>query len=240
MILSSCVKNEKKIAISALSFFLITIFFTTILGLSPITHSIIQSAFYTTLIICLFLTMQGINKIGIKNFAGKSLMYFGITVFLALINIILLNLSDHLDLNKEFVFKISEIFWIVQTVLLTLGIFSLLTPYKLGFPKHLYTEFLSIFLIILFLISFFAGWPQILNALLITIGVMSLIISGKKTHCGIVCLSTGLIFISISNIFFIYRSWNEISYFGDISDIILLISWITITAGVYFVKKYHA
>jgi hypothetical protein len=240
MTVSNCKKNEHNLAILSFALFIIIILSTTLLGFQSILYAIFNSALYVTLITGIFLVIQAVRKIGVSNFVGRSLSYFGVAAFLSLINILVVNFSTHLNLSGNTLFKFNEYMWLAQAVLMTAGLFFLLTMYKLRFPKYIMAEVIPVFVITLFGISFFAGWPQILNALLITTGVMSLRISGRKTHCGVVSLSLGLIFLVISNIFFIYRTWNGISFFGDISDVVLLISWITIVLGIYFTKKYHA
>lgn len=231
MIRNYCDKLEKTFATIALLAFLFGIFFITILGISPFLQSVFQTSLYITLIIGIFLVIESINKIGIKNFVGRSLLYFGIVAVLSLINIVLIDLNTQIKINKTL--------WFAESLLMVAGLYTLLTTYKLNLPKFVFIESVFVFLITCFATSFFFGWIQILNTFLITIGVMAIRISGKRTHCGIVCLSSGLILLALSNILFFYRSWNEISYFGDISDIVLLISWITIVIGIYFTKKYH-
>lgn len=231
MLTNSCDKLERTFATISLLAFLCGIFFITILGISPFLHSVFQTSLYITLIIGIFLVIESINKIGIKNFVGKSLLYFGIAAVLSLINILLIDFNTQIQINKPL--------WLVESLLMVAGLYLLLTTYKLNLPKFVFIETIFVFLITYFATSFFLGWVQILNTFLITIGVMAIRISGKRTHCGIVCLSSGLILLAISNILFFYRSWNDISYFGDISDVVLLISWITIVVGIYFTKKYH-
>ncbi|MFA7193735.1 MAG: hypothetical protein WC087_02365 [Candidatus Paceibacterota bacterium] len=231
MLTNSCDKLERTFAIISLLAFLCGIFFITILGISPFLQSVFQTSLYITLIIGIFLVIESINKIGIKNFVGKSLLYFGISGVLSLINILLIDFNTQIQINKTL--------WLVESLLMVAGLYLLLTTYKLNLPKFVFVETIFVFLITYFATSFFLGWVQILNTFLITIGVMAIRISGKRTHCGIVCLSSGLILLAISNILFFYRSWNDISYFGDISDVVLLISWITIVVGIYFTKKYH-
>lgn len=239
MLINSCDKLERTFAIISLLAFLGGIFFITVLGISPFLQSIFQTSLYIALIIGIFLVIEIIKKIGIRNFVGKSMFYFGIAAALSLVNIILINFNSHLQIKESFLFKLNEYNWLFQSVLMIFGTSFLLKTYKLSLPKFVFVETIFVFLITCFITSFFWGWIQILNTLLITIGVMAIRISGKRTHCGIVCLSSGLILLAISNILFTYRSWNGISYFGDISDIVLLISWITIVVGIYFTKKHH-
>lgn len=240
MITSNHKKSEHNFSIIALVSFVLIVSFTTLLGISPILQSVFNAAIYTTLITGTFLAAQAVKKIGIRNFAGKSLFYFGIASLAALINMSVLSISTHLNLDKHFLFNFNQYMWFVQAILMTTGISLLLTMYKLNLPKLVYLESMVFFLITLLTLSFFAGWPQILNALLITAGLMALRVSGTKVHRGIFYMSSGLILLAISNVFFIYRTWNGISFFGDISDVVLSISWISIVLGIYFTKNYHA
>lgn len=227
-----CDKFETKFALLFLAIFLFITTFLTAFGISPIINSTFNSAFYIILLSGIFISCSAIYKIGIKNFIGRSLMYFLIVIFLTLFNI----LSINFNLN----FRINEAIWFIVSILLIIGLSMLLNIYKLNFPKNIVTESGLIFLILVILLSLIGGWPQIVNSLLITSAIMAIRISGKKTNCGIVFISVGLIILAISNILFIQRYWSGISYFGDMSDLSLLISWFSIVTGIYFIKRNHA
>lgn len=237
---SNCEKIEHNFSIAAFVTFILIVAFTTLFEIYPIVQSIFTATIYITLITAIFLAFESVKKIGLGNFAGKSLAYLGITSLVALINIVVVSVSIHLSLDRNFLFNFNQYMWFTQAILMTTAIFYLLSQYRLNLPKMIYIESSLFFLITILAISFFAGWPQLLNALLITAGIVSIRVSGKKLYCGLVYLSTGLILLAVSNIFFIYRSWNGISYFGDISDVVLSISWISIVLGIYFTKKYYA
>lgn len=227
-----CNETEKKLGILFLVLFAVTTSYLTLLGVSPILNSIFHAALYTILLIGIFVSAYAIKNIGIRNFVGRSLFYFLIAIFLSLINAISINLN----LN----FKLNEFVWIVVSILIMLGLSMMLYTYKLTLPKTTFLEAGLIFSILVISLSLIAGWLQIINSLLITTAIMALRISGKRTNCGIVFISSGLILLSVSNIIFIQRYWSDISYFGDISDLTLLLSWFSIITGIYFIKRHHA
>lgn len=101
MLTNSCDKLERTFAIISLLAFLCGIFFITILGISPFLQSVFQTSLYITLIIGIFLIVESVNKIGVRNFVGKSMFYFGIAITLSLINIILINFNSHLQINES-------------------------------------------------------------------------------------------------------------------------------------------
>jgi hypothetical protein len=227
-----CNEEEKKFGVFFLILFTIITTTLTIFGLSPILNSIFSAALYTILITGIFVSASAIKDIGVRNFAGRSLFYFSIASFLSLINAISINLN----LN----FKLNEFVWIIVSILIMLGLFMMLYTYKLTLPKTIFLEVGLIFSVFVISLSLIAGWLQILNSLLITTAIVALRVSGKRTNCGIVFISTGLILLSLSNIIFIQRYWNDISFFGDISDLTLLVSWFSIVTGIYFIKRHHA
>jgi hypothetical protein len=224
--------NEKKIGIVFFVLFIIMVSLSTFLGISPLIHSVFQSAIFTTLIASLSIAILAIKNIGLRNFAGKAFFCFGLATLITILNTIIIKFNFNFNLN--------EYLWISVSLLIVAGIYSLLTTYKLTFPKYLFLEIISVFIILFLTTTFFLGFTQILNLILITTGIFALKIPGKKIHCGIVFLSVGIILLSISNLFFIYRHWNGISYFGDISDITFLTSWFSIVTGIYFTKKHYA
>lgn len=227
-----CNAKEKRIGAFFLILFAIITTSLTALGISPILNSIFNSAIYTILLTSIFVCISGIMKIGVKNFAGRALLYFLIASFLSLINIICINFNLNFTLN-EFV-------WIFVSILIMLGLSIILYTYRLTLPKTTFIEAGLIFSILIIILSLTIGWLQIINSLLITTAIMALRISGKRTNCGIVFVSTGLITLSISNLIFIQRYWNDISYFGDISDLAFLVAWFSIVTGIYFIKRHHA
>ncbi len=227
-----CNETEKKFGIFFLVLFTIITTLLTSFGISPILNSVFNSAIYTILLTGIFVCISGINKIGIRNFAGRALFYFLIASFLSLINIILINFNLSFTLN-EFV-------WVVVSTLIILGLLIMMYTYRLTIPKTIFIEAGLIFSILVIALSLTIGWLQIINSLLITTAIMALRISGKRTNCGIVFISTGLITLSISNLIFIQRYWNDISYFGDISDLAFLVAWFSIVTGIYFIKRHHA
>lgn len=224
--------NEKKIGIVYFALFIIIISLSTIFGVSPLLQSIFQSAIFTTLIVGLIITIQAITKISLGNFAGKAFFCFGLATLITILNSLLIKFKFNFNLN--------EYLWILVSLLIITGIYFLLTTYKLSIPKYLFLETLTIFTILLFATMVFFGFIQILNLILITTGIVALRVPGKRISCGIVFLSLGVILLSASNLLFIHRYWNNISYFGDISDITFLISWFSIVTGIYFTKRHHA
>lgn len=227
-----CSTGEKITSIVFLSVFIISITSLTLFGISPILNSILNSAFYIILIVGLFSAISTIDKIGIRNFVGRSSIYFILAILLTFLN--------RISLDINFNFRLNEIIWFIVSILLILSLSMLLTTYRLSLPKTLLSESFLVFVISLFSLSLIAGWPQIINSLLITSGVIAIRISGKKTNCGIFSISIGLIILAVSNILFIQRYWSDIAYFGDISDVALLISWFSIVTGIYFIKRHHA
>lgn len=227
-----CNKFETKFALTLLLLFLLITTGLTIFGISPIINSTFTSAFYVILISGVFISLSAIKKIGLTNFIGRSLLYLFFATLLTLINSLIINF------NLNFIFN--ELIWFIVSLLLITGLLILLNIYKLNFPKTAISEAGILFLILLISFSLIWGWPQIINSILITSGIMAIRVSGKKTNCGIVFLSVGLIILAISNLFFIQRYWSGINYFGDISDLSLLISWFSIVTGIYFIKRNHA
>lgn len=227
-----CNETEKKFGAFFLILFAIISTTLTTFGVSPILNSIFNAAIYTILLTGIFVCISGISNIGIKNFAGRSLFYFLIACFLSLVNILVINFNLNFTLN-EFV-------WITVSILITLGLTLMLYTYRLTVQKTVFIEAGLIFSILVIGLSLTIGWLQIINSLLITTAIMALRISGKRTNCGIVFISTGLITLSISNLIFIQRYWSEISYFGDISDLAFLVAWFSIVTGIYFIKRHHA
>jgi len=227
-----CNKFENKFAITLLVLFLLITTGLTIFGVSPVINSSFTSSFYVILISGIIISASAIRIIGIKNFIGRSLLYLFLATLLTLVNILIINF------NLNFIFN--EVIWFIVSILLIIGLMILLNIYKLNFPITSLSEAGILFLILFFSLSLFGGWPQIINSVLITSGIMAIRVSGKKTNCGIVFVSIGLIILAISNLFFIQRYWSGINYFGDISDLSLLISWFSIVTGIYFIKRNHA
>ncbi len=227
-----CSKNEKITQGIFLALFLILISILTLFGISPILNSILNSAFYITLLIGLTSCFFIIKNTGYKNFVGRFALYFFVAILLSLINKILL------DINLNFIFN--KKMWLIISSLLVLGSLILLTSYKLNIKKITFFEAFLVFVLSTLTLSIFTGMPQIINSLLITTGIISFRIAGQKINCGITLISIGLITMAISNLLFIERYWSQISYFGDISDVILLLSWTTIVSGIYFIKRHHA
>jgi hypothetical protein len=62
----------------------------------------------------------------------------------------------------------------------------MLNIYKLNIPKTAFVESLILLCILIISFSLIAGWPQIVNSILVTTGIMAIRISGKKTNCGVV------------------------------------------------------
>lgn len=227
-----CDKKETGLGIIFLSIFVILITVSTIFRVTPILHSIIQSSIFTTLLLGIVLCIQTLIKIGSKNFVGKSMTYFLLASTLTSISLVTNIFNFNVSINKYI--------WIFVSVFMVMGLLSLLTTYKLRFPKYVLLEGVIVFFISLFTLSLFGGWPQFLNSLLVTASIMTYRVTGKKINCGIFFLSTGIILLVISNIMFAHRYWNEIAFFGDISDITLLVSWFSIVTGIFFTKKRHA
>ncbi len=239
MHLSVCEKNEKNFSSIAFIFFIATSALITTLGILPIHKALLEACIYTILLSGIFISIQSIRSIGIRNFAGKSMLSFMISFILILLNSILINFESYFQISNQTLFLINKNIWITESVILSIGILFLLTTYKLLFPKNILLKSLLLFIFILFLISLFFGWPQILNSLLISVGLISMIISRKKYHPGIIYISNGLIFLALSNILFIYKTWNNIYLLGEISDISLLISLLMIVSGIHCTKKYY-
>ncbi len=224
-----CDQKQTNIGIIFFAVFLILITGLTIFGVSPMLHSIFQASIFTTLLAGATVAIQSIYKVGVKNFVGKSMLYFLVAIVLSMIDIV------HSITKSDIGFD--QYIWILVSICMISGLSFLMTSYKLKFPKNLLLESALVFFSAFFILSLFTSWPQLLNSLLITTAIMSLRISGKKTHCGIVYISIGLIFLCIGNILFISRYWNSIAFFGDISDIVFLTSWFSIITGLYFTKK---
>lgn len=232
-------KNEKNISIIAFIFFITVSTLITILGISPIHKALLEACIYTILLSGIFISIQSIRSIGIRNFAGKSMLFLSISSILILLNSILINFESYFQISGQTLFFINKNIWITESILLSIGLLFLLKTYKLLFPKNIIIKSILFFIFVLFVISLFFGWPQILNSLLITTGLISMIISRKKQHPGIMYISTGLIFLALSNILFIYKTWNNIYLLGEISDISLLISLLMIVGGIHCTKKYY-
>jgi hypothetical protein len=227
-----CNKFEKRFALTLLTLFIIITSGFTLFGFLPIINSTFISAFYVILISGISISYAAITKIGVRNFIGKALFYFFLATLLTLINTLLINFNFHFELN--------EIIWFLVSLFIVTGLVLMLNLYKLTLPKTATLETGLIFFILLVFISLIAGWPQIINSILITTGIMAIRVSGKKTNCGIVFISVGLIILAISNILFVQRYWSGINFFGDISDLSLLLSWFSIVTGIYFIKRNHA
>lgn len=225
----NCDKKEIGLGVTLFSLFVLLITIFTTFGIYPILHSIFYSAIFVTTITGILLTIFSIKKVGLKNFVGKSMFYFLLALILSLINFI----SAIFDLS----FKINDLIWTFVAIFLAFGTMSLLTSYKLKIPKNFFWESLIVFILTWFAMFLFAGWPQLLNSLLLTTVIMSLRISSNKTHCGLFFISSGIIILVISHILFIHQHWNQIYYLGYLSDITLLISLISIVLGILFINK---
>lgn len=227
-----CNKFEKKLAIIFLLLFIAITTILTIFRIFPIINSTFVAAFNVILITGISISITGINKIGIKNFVGRALLYFLLATFLTFINTLLINFDIYFNFN--------EVIWFIVSILIVLGLALMLNIYRLRIPKTAIAEAGFVFIILLISLSLIGGWPQIINSILITTAVMAIRVSGRKTNCGIIFISAGLIILAISNILFVQRYWSGINYFGDISDLSLLMSWFSIVTGIYFIKRNHA
>lgn len=247
-------KQTTKLSIFTLLSFIILSMIAVGAGYTDIVRFSSSFAFYFAYILGFVVSVYGAKKVGLYTYIGKALFFLGLGMFFTFIGALVWDYYDFV-LNIESPYPSwADLFFAMFVFLTAISLWLFLKIYNVYLSKRIIIESIFIFIFIPSILFFIFGLPLIFtktsaattffnlfyslsDAFILTMAYIVLRTSSEKMFYGIFYLVAGLIFTATGDIIFSYRLSTDQYYFGDISDVLFIISGLIMTTGAYLIAK---
>lgn len=247
-------KTSTQISLVSLILFLILGFILIFFGITDLPRYLSSSTFYFAHLIGGLIGIYASKKLGLNTYVGKALLFLGVaqmgTFFGAII-------WDYYDFVKGIAApypSLADIFFVLFVPFSAIGLWHLIKIYKIKLNSWIVIEGLILVTIISLIIFLILGSPgiafkanalkaafdlfySISDAILITMAIMIVRIGSQRMFQGLAFYAIGLILTAFADLTFAYRIAAETYYFGDISDLLYIISGLILSLGIYLTAK---
>jgi hypothetical protein len=191
--------------------------------------------------------------IGVRNFVGKGLLFLGLSSLFSFGGYLLWDYY-YFILNVEAQYpSLAEYSWVLGVPCGLIGCLFLLNIYRPRLNAQMITEAISIFFIISVLIAFIVGLPDfseetlgaivfnlfymITDALWLSLAFIIIRIAAGKIFKGLFIYMIALILLATGDVLFFVRTLQETYFYGDISDIVMLLGSALTAISIYITAK---
>lgn len=245
--------NEIRLAIIVLILFILFISLVNFFRIMPFDRSLFSASIYIGTGLGAFIGFYYAHRIKTSNFAGKSLLFFGISFFLSFVAYLVWDYYVYFLQVESPYPSAADLFWVISIFSHTIGIFLLLKLYGPKIKRRTILEFISLFIILSGIIVWYLGWPDLSgstfsvglfdiiytldNVIMLSMALIVIRIAGGKIFKGLLLFIVGLIVFVIGDMMFAVQIANETYVDGGSSDIVLLIGWLINVAAVYYTAR---
>jgi len=212
------------------------------------------STFYLAYLIGGFIGIYTSRKIGLYTYVGKALLFLGIGQIAIFLSAIVWDYYDFILGIKAPDPSIADLFFALFIPFSVAGLWWLLKIYKLKTNIWFIIKALVLVIIVSIIIfyvlgsadiafgenifkTFFELFYSISDAILISMAIIILWVGSKRMFQGLAFYAIGLIIIAFANLTYAYRIAEGSYYFGDISELLFIISGIVLSIGIYLTAK---
>lgn len=209
--------------------------------------------YYLSTSIGAILAIQGAIRIGTKNFIGRGLAFWGVSLVFSLLGYITWDYYEFI-VGIELPYpSFADAMWTFATLLALIGVFFVLTIYRLHFSKRIVFESIGVLAVLLALTAYFIGIPDfseatfstglfdtiytVTDAIWLTLTYVILRLAGGRIFKGLTLYTGGIVFLAAGDIAFAIRVANETYFTGDVADVLLSLGYLLMAAGIYFTAK---
>lgn len=251
-------KKENKKDELKLAFLILIIIFAVsallqFLGIVNFEESLFNVTTYAIVAIGAFYGLFYGFKIGLYNFAGKSLFLIGLGMTLSFVAYISWSYYSYIMGIETPYPSIADWFWILGFISMILGVFILMKIYYPRIKTKMIIEAIILLCLSTAIFIKYLGWPDLsetvyttdffdvaytmTDIILFTIAITILRIAGGKIYKGLIFFIIAFLLFAAGDIFFAIRTEAGTFFEGDISDIVLMFGWIFNTAAIYYTAK---
>lgn len=191
--------------------------------------------------------------IGIRNFVGKGLLFLGLSSLFSMGGYLLWDYY-YFILNIEAQYpSLAEYSWVLGVPCGLIGCLFLLNIYRPRLHARMIVEAVSVFIAISLLIALIIGLPDvnassigaivfnlfymITDALWLSLVFIIIRIAAGKIFKGLLLYMIALILLVSGDVLFFTRTLQNTYFYGDISDIVMLLGAILTTVSIYVTAK---
>ncbi|MEY2641102.1 MAG: hypothetical protein RL150_495 [Candidatus Parcubacteria bacterium] len=246
-------KENILIIIAALAIVALTGVLNHIYGLRPWTEFLISIAGYVGIGIGAFSGLYAAHKIGTRNFVGKGLCLLGISMSLNVIGYLLWDYYEVI-LGMEVPYpSLADVSYSLAIPFAIAGVAMLLRIYQPQIKGRFLLEAIIMSGVLAFIVISIVGWPNLsestytagffdiiytlTDVVWLALAYIILRIAGGRIFKGLFVYTIAIIVLAVGDILFALRIAAETYYYGDISDLTLLLGWILATAGIYLTAQ---
>lgn len=231
----------------------IALFINNYLTITSPLNALIACSTYLATGIGALLGLYNAARIGIQNFVGKGLLFLGLSSLFSLGGYLLWDYY-YFILNVEAQYpSLAEFSWVLGVPCGIIGCIYLLNIYRPRLQSRLVVEAASIFIIITTLVALIIGLPDfnestimaiifnifymVTDALWLSLVFVIIRIAAGKIFKGLFIYMIALILLAGGDVLFFVRTLQTTYFYGDISDILMLLGSILTAVSIYVTAK---
>lgn len=219
----------------------------------PWAEFLIGVAGYIAIGLGAFIGLYAAWKINIKNFVGRGLGLLGISMALNLIGYLLWDYHEVI-LGVDVPYpSAADVSYSLAVPFAIAAVATLLRIYQPQLRARFLLEATAVTAILATIVVGIIGWPDLsestfatgafdifytlTDVVWLTLAYLTLRIAGGRIFKGLFVYTVAIIVLAIGDILFALRIAAETYYYGDVSDLALLLGWILATAGIYLTAR---